>query len=140
MKIQGQTFFDCSFTGITGHFRSSQIPFQDRAGQTIACEQDWLRSRNQQRNWETILQMISLRAQPTVIKHPEPLDGKWQFEFEVDSQGVYSADGTIDNIDTLLIECAGIPMIANLGETRDLDPVLIVSGDKQNIWFEKINN
>ena len=140
MKIQGQTYFDCTYTGTTGHFRASQIPFADRAGQNIASEQDWMRSRNQQRNWETIQQMISLRAQPTVTKYPYQQDEKWWFEFEVDSDGVYSSDGTVDNIDMLSLECSGIPMILNLGETTAIEPRLVVSGSQQNIWFKKINN
>ena len=44
------------------------------------------------------------------------------------------------NYDSLLSECAGIPMIVGLDETVTLDPELIATGRKQNIWFSTINN
>lgn len=84
--------------------------------------------------------MISLRAQPTITRYPRQQGEVWIFEFEVDSDGVYSKDGTVDNIEMLSAECSGIPMIINLGETTAVDPKLVVSGPNQNIWFEKINN
>jgi len=139
MKIQGRTLFDCSPTGITGHFRSSQIPFEDRVGQVIRNIDDWNRARNQQRNWETLQQMISLRAQPYIIKSPQVRDNQWVFEFEVEAAGVYSTTADIDNLTGLLNECAGIPMIVNLNETEQLEPSLTINGPNQNLWFETIN-
>jgi len=64
MQILCRTFFDCSPTGITGHYRPSQVPFTDGAGNTINNQHDWTFARNQQRNWETLNQLISLRTQP----------------------------------------------------------------------------
>ena len=139
MKIQGRTLFDCSPTGITGNFRSSQIPFEDRVGQVIRNIEDWNRARNQQRNWETLQQMISLRAQPDIVQLPRAIDNQWVFEFEVETAGVYSVTGEVDNLTGLLNECAGIPMIVNLNETMQLEPSLITSGSNQNLWFETIN-
>ena len=139
MKIQGRTLFDCSPTGITGHFRSSHIPFEDRVGQVIRNIEDWNRARNQQRNWETLQQMISLRAQPYILQLPQVIDNQWVFEFEVEAAGVYSTTADIDNLTGLLNECAGIPMIVNLNETTQLDPSLTINGPNQNLWFETIN-
>ena len=139
MKIQGRTLFDCSPTGITGNFRSSQIPFEDRVGQVIRNIEDWNRARNQQRNWETLQQMISLRAQPYILQVPQVIDNQWIFEFEVETAGVYSVTGEVDNLTGLLNECAGIPMITNLNETVQLEPSLIIDGPDQNLWFETIN-
>lgn len=140
MKIQCRTLFDCSHTGITGHFRPSIIPFEDQTGRLISDQQDWNRARNQQRNWETIVQMISLRTQPMDISNTSVVDGVWEFSFEIETPGVYSANGNIDNYDSLLSECDGIPMIIGLDETTDLVPKLIATGRKQNIWFSTINN
>lgn len=139
MKIQGRTLFDCSPTGITGHFRSSQIPFEDRVGQFIRNIDDWNRARNQQRNWETLQQMISLRAQPNILQLPQEIDNQWVFEFEVETAGVYSGTGEVDNLTGLLNECSGIPMIIKLNEKSQLEPSLIISGPKQNLWFKTIN-
>lgn len=139
MNIICRTLFDCTCTGITGHFRSSQAPYPDRTGRLIRNIDDWNRSRNQHRNWETIMQMISLRAQPTVVREPECQNGVWQFEFTVETPGVYSANNDINNLDGLLNECAGIPMVVGLDETDSIEPSLIVSGPNQNLWFETIN-
>ena len=139
MKIQCRTLFDCSRTGVTGHFRSAQLPFDDQTGKTITDQDDWNFARNQQRNWETILQMISLRAQPINIEQPSVADSVWQFVFEVESEGVYSSTGDATDVSALLNECSGIPMIVNLSETVPLEPRLVTDGPKQNIWFEAIN-
>lgn len=139
MQILCKTFFDCSFTGVTGYFRPGQVPFVDQAGSTINTQEDWNRARNQQRNWETIMQMISLRAQPTMIKNPKHIDDTWQFVFAVETPGVYSINGDLDNTDGLSNECSGIPMIVGLNEISDLKPYLIIDGPDQNIWFTAIN-
>jgi hypothetical protein len=50
MKYACRTLFDITATGITGHYKTSRIPFMDEAGQEIANTDDWNRARNQQRN------------------------------------------------------------------------------------------
>ena len=140
MKIQCRTLFDCSRTGVTGHYRMSQVPFQDRIGQTITNEHDWNFARNQQRNWETILQIISLRTQPMNLSATTVNDHVWEFTFEVEAAGVYSVNSDVNNMDTLLQECNGIPMVINLTEQPDLGTSLIAQGSKQNIWFQAVNN
>lgn len=139
MKIVCRTLFDCSRTGTTGHLKISQLPYTDLQGQTIDSVQNWNFSRNQQRNFETILQMISLRAQPEILSDPTEQDGTWQFEFEVESAGVYSNDGTVNSTGQLLKECTDTPMIVGLREKNTLDPVLKTQGPDQNIWFETVN-
>ena len=136
MKIRVRTLFDCSNTGVTGHFQYGKLPFNDRTGAVISNENDWHRARNQQRNWETILQIISLRAQPINITDTVKIDNAWQFEFEVESAGVYSVNGDVHNIDSLYTDCSGVPMVINLSEEpaagQQLEP-------KKNIWFDCIN-
>lgn len=139
MKIQCRTLFDCSRTGVTGHYRSAQVPFQDKTGQIIRNEQDWNFARNQQRNWETILQMISLRTQPMNLSSTTVTDQVWEFTFEVEAAGVYSINADVNNMGALLQECNGIPMVTNLNERDELDSVLITQGTKQNIWFKSVN-
>lgn len=139
MKILCKTLFDCSSTGVTGHYRVSSIPFKDRAGQTIDSLQAWNFSRNQQRNWETVNQLISLRTQPVDVQPAQCQDGTWQFVFEVEQPLVYSISGAEDDFGALINECAGVPMITGLKETMTTSTVLITSGPDQNIWFEPIN-
>ena len=140
MRILCRTLFDCTCTGITGNFRVAQLPIKDKNETLIADQEHWNFSRNQQRNWETLLQMISLRALPTIIKYPKNTDNIWEFEFEVETPGVYSATGDETNTDALLTECSGVPMIVGLTESKGLEPQLIVQGEHQNIWFETVNN
>jgi len=111
----------------------------DQAGQTIHTLLDWTHSRNQQRNFETVMQMISLRAQPTILADPIDQDGIWQFEFSVETAAVYSANGSADDCSALLQECQGTPMIVGLGEIKTQLTYLNAQEPNQNIWFENIN-
>ena len=138
--IRCRTLFDCTCTGVTGHFRAGQAPYPDRTGRLISNVADWNRARNQHRNWETLLQMISLRAQPTIESEPQCIDGVWQFDFSVETPGVYSINNDVANLDGLLNECSGIPMVVGLDETAKVEPVLTVNGPQQNLWFETINS
>ena len=139
MKIICRTFFDCSATGVTGHFRPSQVPFDDRAGGVIRDQPSWIYARNQQRNWETLNQLISLRTQPLSVTSLGHNNGIWSFEFEVESGLVYSVLGQENDITVLVNECDGVPMITGLLETLTEETVLVTQGADQNIWFEPIN-
>jgi hypothetical protein len=139
MKIACKTLFDCSVTGVTGHFRPSQIPFTDRAGQWVDTPEAWHRSRNQQRNWETLLQVIGLRTQPDITQYPVHQDNAWNFEFSTDAEGVYGLDNNADPLAGLIQGCAGVPMVTNLCEQVSVKSVLCVNGNDQNIWFNTIN-
>jgi len=139
MKIICRTFFDCSATGVTGHFRPSQVPFEHGAGGVVRDQLTWIYARNQQRNWETLTQLISLRTQPISVTNLGQDSGVWSFEFEVESGLVYSTSGQEDDLSGLVNECTGVPMITGLTETLTEETVLITQGADQNIWFEPIN-
>ena len=139
MRILCKTYFDCSATGITGHYRASQVPFTDGAGNTVNNQHDWMFARNQQRNWETLNQLISLRTQPYDIVPVAGQEGVWQFTFEVEHGEVYSTTGQANDLSGLLNECTGVPMLTGLTEKLTEQAVLITSGPDQNIWFEPIN-
>ena len=117
------TQFDCTATGVTGHFRPNTLPFDDREGQLINNEITWNRSRNQQRNWETILQIIGLYTQAQDISPTEQTEGQWRFEFSTDFDDVFSAHG--DALGLLKTACRGVPMFSDLDSvprTHMLDP------------------
>jgi len=139
MKIQCRTLFDCTRTGVTGAFRASEIPYQDRAGQLVDNQQNWHRSRNQQRNYETLLQIFGLRTQPQEITQPELIDGVWQFDFVSENEGVFDMHNNPDPLAGLLVDCEGVPMVTGLGESPGIVTVLTTQGDQQNIWFTSIN-
>ena len=73
MKFICKTFFDITATGVTGHYKSSRVPFNDLSNVTIEDERSWNYARNQQRNWETITQLIGLRTQISQIENPTKL-------------------------------------------------------------------
>jgi len=140
MKIVCRTLFDCSYTGVTGHYRISEIPFVDKTGQQITNSDQWHRSRNQQRNWETLMQLIGLRTQPQSITRPTSDENKWTFEFVAEATGVYSLTDDPDPLAGLKQDCNGVPMVMGLNEKPTVLPTICVSGPNQNIWFETINN
>jgi hypothetical protein len=136
MKIKCKTIFDCTCTGVTGHYRASQIPFTDRSGQQIDSQQDWQRSRNQQRNYETLLQIFGLKSQPMDISPPQKVDSFWVFDFVVESGAVFSVTDHADPLAGLKNDCTGVPMIANI---EDVTQQLSVLVPDKNIWFDVIN-
>jgi hypothetical protein len=131
-KILCRCLFDITATGITGHYKSSRIPFTDRAGNSIVNELSWNRARNQQRNWETLTQIISLRTQVDLTL-PEKFDGAWEFEFTTETPDAYGPPD--DPTSILKADAAGVPMLLthSTGEITTVE--LIVDGPEQNIWF-----
>ena len=135
MNIKCRTLFDCTTTGTTGSFRPSQVPFQDHSGTEIGNLAQWNISRNKQRNWETLLQIMQLRSQIDVVQTARAVQQAWEFEFSVENDWVYG-----ENLAELVKDAEGVPMLIGLGETSVDDRVLHSSGADQNIWFETINN
>ena len=139
MKFACQTLFDITATGVTGHYKLSRIPFRDRAGQLIHDTESWNRSRNQQRNWETITQILSLRTQLFDLSDPisDQTGTRWMFEFETETSGVYGPES--DPVSVLRSDAAGVPMLRELDNDPDIATVLITDGARQNIWFAPIS-
>jgi hypothetical protein len=135
MKYACQTLFDITATGVTGHLKPDRFPFLDKAGQRIATQTDWHRSRNQQRNWETITQIIGLRTQIFDLQLPikDRSGTTWMFEFETELDGVFGPD--LDPTQILREDAEGVPMLLDLDNRADLQPMLKTQGSEQNIWF-----
>lgn len=139
-KILCRCLFDCTATGVTGHFKSSRIPFTDKARQLVTDEATWNRARNQQRNWETLTQIISLRTQVMELTEPEFYDGAWEFEFATETADAYGPEEDPTRI--LCLDAEGVPMIQNLPTGEIITQQLVTQGLEQNIWFlpTAINN
>ena len=105
--------------------------------------------RNQQRNWETVLQVIGLRTQPMLIDEPvcvthdleyykfgNMFAGKqniWLFNFAVEHLDIYGDDAEI-----LEDDFNQTPFTVGLTETVGfLLPVFYTSGAIKNIYFTK---
>ena len=133
------TYFDCTPTG-TKSYRKLQPGTVNAVGHKIQTMDDWNFSRNQQRNWETILQVVSLKTQAIDITNPIIMtreDKKvWQFSFAIEHTGIY--DNGNDQLGLLKEEVHGVPMITGLNETYKegfLMPYLLAKGENQNIMF-----
>ena len=96
----------------------------------------WTRSRNQQRNFETILQILQLRTQIFDVSIPIKEKGNWVFEFSTEFEGVYQHNN--DDFGTLKLDCEGVPMLIGFDEEYTVTPVLTTDGSQQNIWFELV--
>jgi hypothetical protein len=136
--IQCATLFDITETGVRNHTANARLPFRDQAGQDIDTETSWVRSRNQQRNWETLNQIMALRTLPENISSPVRQQSDqgmlWQFEFDIpDLSAVSQGDAALS---LLLQDCEAVPMITGLTETADLEPALHTQESAANIWFE----
>ena len=111
------------------------------------------KERNQQRNWETVSQILSLRTQLIEIKYLEPIIddvgaysfgvnyiGKhkiWQFEFAVEHADVYAVNS--DRYSTLKDDFKVAPVILGLDETIVPPmPLFYASGPWNNIYFKTI--
>ena len=132
-KILCRCLFDITATGVTGHFKSSRIPFRDRADQDVVDEVTWNRARNQQRNWETLTQLISLRTQVIDLTMPERFDGAWEFEFATETPDAYGPEN--DPTQILRADTDRVPMMQTLSTGEFFSEELVVSGPDQNIWF-----
>jgi hypothetical protein len=113
--------------------------------------------RNQQRNWETVLQVLSLRTQPHIVNWPYKVtlatedvrylfgavysgnQEAWKFEFTADHPDSYSViNGTLDEITDpisgLQSDFEQVPVITGLTETaRFLLPIFYPFGAIKNI-------
>ena len=138
MRFACQTLFDITATGTTGHCKTARFPYTDSAGQVIRDQVTWNRSRNQQRNWETLQQILSLRTQIMQITLPLPdqTGTRWMFEFETDTAGAFGPDDDATMI--LRQDAVGVPMLGELNNEPDLDPFLVTTGPRQNIWFAAV--
>jgi hypothetical protein len=100
--------------------------------------------RNQQRNWESLIQALSLKTQIEVVVGPEkvenfqitsifenfydPIQTVWAFGF-YSEKNIYTED-------ILISDCNNIPMITGLEETaRFMLPITHTRGSLKNIYF-----
>lgn len=143
MKIRCTTLFDISKTDISdrrGLLDQSFDPSKNK-------------QRNQQRNFETILQIISMRSQPENVSIPvithknhlswgleysKKISSFWHFTFDVSHSAVFF-DGE-NELGNLFADCQSVPMITGLDESASLSPQLDVTTKFKNIHFEVVNH
>ena len=130
------TLFDITPTGVIRHPRPTDANYQSQ-----------LLKRNQQRNWETLQQVLAMRAQiyvehpPEIIKTCNQFSRKifkntqaWGFRFGVEHVEVYG-----NNLQLLFDDCHGIPMILGLTERAAItEPVIDCWSKYKNIHIESV--
>ena len=130
--FSGYTLVDITETGVT----------RDRGNQEM--------QRNQQRNWETVLQCIGLRAQPMhMVSKMDRADLEyyefgemytgmhrvWSFAFTVEHEHVFQKDQ--DGLFYLDQSFDQVPVITGLEETaRFILPIFYTAGAIKNIYFK----
>jgi hypothetical protein len=118
-------------------------------------ENIWLHKRNTQCNFDTILQAISLRSQPEIVRIPEKtmirfdeftefgflfeqLEDEtypcWSFDFTVQHPSVFN-DG-VDELGALYRDCDQVPMIKCRTEWEKLPSMLDSTDEFRNIYFK----
>lgn len=130
MKILVSTLFDCTTTGVVGRYREERGRFQDQSGQWIESAEHWERARNQQRNYETLVQVLSLRTQLESVSPAIQHDQVWSFHAVTERDGVFGEDFA-----ALRDDCDNVPMIPGLLAQANLPSSL----NSQNVWFQQID-
>ena len=110
--------------------------------------------RNQQRNWETLLQCIGLRTQPQNIQEPivstvedigvaefgdfyAGFQKIWTWSWTVEREGVYDLAGT--PLAGLLQDIEQVPIVTGLEETaRFMLPIFYPYGTIKNIYIKQV--
>ena len=146
-RIRCYTLFDITKSGIL-----NRKPPVNSTEQFII---KWERERNTQCNFDTIIQVTSLRSQPEEITVPKQTTVKftenqyfgfafdneedqkmWSFEFTVNHKSVY--DDGISELGSLLTDCVDVPMIKVGTEWDKLPTFLDTTPELRNIYFEII--
>lgn len=143
MRVRCITLFDITKTDISNRRRT----LDNNTDKSLD------KKRNQQSNFETIIQIVSMRAQPENISDPMMRESanhiwgksykkvkilhEWFFEFEVFQSAVFT-DSSGD-LGKLFLDCDGVPMISNLDESAKLPSTLDLSEEFRNIHFEVVN-
>lgn len=145
VKIKCTTLFDITRTGVNTRRQEHGV-----------TDLSYQKKRNQQSNFETVIQLIGLRSQPEDINYPEKImmtlinsnmgteynmKSKipvWTFTFVVHQPEIFEDDD--DKLGKLVQDCSGVPMITGLEEWSKLGRILETSVDFRNIYFEVIDN
>ena len=133
---QGFTLIDITPTGVISY--SPQNEFK----------------RNQQRNWETVQQILSLRTQPTILETDNFVDDLinynfgvnytgqhriWTFKFGVDYADIYQ-DGP-DKFGLVKYDFTLTPIVLGLAETIKPEVAMFYpKGPWNNIYFKSLLN
>lgn len=136
--FQGYTLIDITASGVV---RSDDLDSVER---------------NQQRNWETVMQCIGLRTQPLHVQLPfrstvsdisifefgdfyQGAQDVWAFAWATEQDGIYDFNNT--PLGALQQDFEQVPIITGLTETaRFMLPIFYPYGTIKNIYFEQVRS
>jgi hypothetical protein len=97
----------------------------------ITDESDWSRARNQQRNWETLTQILGLRTQLFRIQEPsvDTLNRAWMFEFETETDNIYGLNDDLTAV--LRADAEGVPMLLGLDNRPEMKSVIVTTANNR---------
>jgi len=132
--------------------RVQQLPYTAKDGITVNTEEELTKARNQQRNWETIKQLLGLRTQAQVDVEPYVINDAslasiglkrhagriWTFEFSTEFAEVYDIHGK--PLQGLIDDFDSIPMLVGLDEDcENLEPYITTKGPRLNTRFVELD-
>lgn len=145
-KVEIYCLFDITASGVSSQHKNTAFPVITKQGQQITDPVALAQARNQQRNFDTLLQLLSLRTQIFEIKNPEltatppqqfhDKDRVWRMEFEIEPQSQWLVDN--DDFWMLKQDSNGTPMIVGLTESPGLAPVLDTASKAPNILYQYV--
>ncbi len=151
LKVECLCLFDITATAVNGHQRNIEYPYTSKTGSVIHNQLELAQARNQQRNFDTILQLAGMRTQVFEITDPELVTdipkefawagnnvNVWRFTFEVEPQSQWTVDG--DDFWILKNDSDCTPMLMGLTETASMEPWLITQGHNVNIIYHAQTN
>ena len=134
----------------------NQFPFKTKSGELVHDGATLAIARNQQSNFTTLIQLLQMRSniawETTPVKQTDPVanwrfgsvfEGRhtiWQFEWQVEQDGVYAFDG--DPVGGLIEDFDQIPIINFCKETAAFPRNVFNTLDPQyiNTYFTKITD
>ena len=109
-------------------------PFVDSNNKKITNKEKFNISRSQQRNYETLVQVISLRGNPIYISNPTKNKNSWSVVFATEQVGIYDSNSN-NELDLLHHDFENVPVITGLSEKN----IKSRTWNKTNIHLRKIN-
>jgi hypothetical protein len=146
--ITAYCLFDITQTGVIHRVKPDE-------GQDAVL---WKKNRNTQCNFDTLLQVISLRSQPEILAYPVREDIRfdtfenfgflfeqqedelypcWKFDFNIQHPSVF--DDGVSELGGLYRDCDRVPMILCGTEWDKLPAFLDASPELRNIYFDQHN-
>jgi len=148
-RIRCYTLFDITNTNIPNKKKPLNLSLDDAKA--------WELKRNTQTNYDTILQVVSLRTQPENMSDTTKIEinfkdfenfgflfeeeenqNCWYFDFEINHKNVFH-DG-INELGSLDYDCHEVPIIKVGTEWSKLPSFIDTSPELRNTYFEIIHN